>query len=92
MCAYTSTVTSKGQITIPKELRDELGLKPSDKVVLTRSESGALTIRRKNLRVEDVAGMLANRPRTRNSPLSVEEMNEIVARERLKHGMRGLDE
>lgn len=27
-----STVTSKGQVTIPKEIRSFLGIKPSDKV------------------------------------------------------------
>jgi len=31
---YTSTVTAKGQITIPAKIRKQLGLKPNDKVVL----------------------------------------------------------
>lgn len=29
---YQSTITKKGQITIPKDLRDFLGLKPASKV------------------------------------------------------------
>lgn len=92
MPTYTSTMTSKGQVTIPKELRDELGLKPSDRVVFTSSGGGSLMIRRKNLRVEDVFGMLADKPRTRKTPMTLEEMDEIIDRERLKHGMRGLEE
>jgi antitoxin PrlF len=33
--AWITTLTSKGQVTIPKEIRDELGLKPSDKIVFS---------------------------------------------------------
>ena len=32
MAAYVTTVTQKGQVTIPGELRRFLGLKPKDKV------------------------------------------------------------
>jgi antitoxin PrlF len=28
-----TTVNTKGQVTIPKEIRDELGIKPGDKIV-----------------------------------------------------------
>jgi len=31
-----STVTSKGRVTIPKPLRDALGIKPNDRVEFTR--------------------------------------------------------
>jgi len=30
---YVATVTSKGQVTIPKEIRDELGLIPSSRII-----------------------------------------------------------
>ena len=32
----SSTITLKGQVTIPKKIRDEFGLKPHDKVVFVR--------------------------------------------------------
>ena len=33
-------VTSKGQITIPKDMRDRLGLRPGDKLAFTEDEDG----------------------------------------------------
>ena len=32
----SSTITLKGQVTIPKKIRDEFGLKPYDKVIFVR--------------------------------------------------------
>ena len=37
-----STITKKGQITIPRKLRDELNLKPGKKVFFVKSEDGVL--------------------------------------------------
>lgn len=90
MPTYTSTITSKGQVTIPKQLRDELGLKPSDKVYFGRSGKDVLTLRRKNLTIEDVYGMLAGKPHTRTSPMPVEEMNAVIADAAAEAGMAGL--
>ncbi|HEY1708027.1 MAG TPA: AbrB/MazE/SpoVT family DNA-binding domain-containing protein [Rhizomicrobium sp.] len=41
-----TTMTSKGQVTIPKRVRDALGLKPGSKVRIDVAESGQATIRR----------------------------------------------
>lgn len=42
---YTVSITSKGQITIPKELRDLWGLKTPSKVVVQGTKDGKLSIR-----------------------------------------------
>jgi AbrB family looped-hinge helix DNA binding protein len=35
-------MSTKGRVTIPRELREELGLKPGDRVVFTKTENGIL--------------------------------------------------
>lgn len=39
---YQSTLTSKGQVTIPVEIRRLLGLKPSDKVTFVREDKSVI--------------------------------------------------
>lgn len=39
-----ATVTAKGQITIPKAVRDALGVKPGSKVEFRRTEAGTIEI------------------------------------------------
>lgn len=42
-----STVTSKGQVTIPKTIRDSLGLTPGSEVCFDISADGAVLVRGK---------------------------------------------
>jgi len=41
----TTTITVKGQVTLPKNVRDAVGLKPGDKVEVRATASGASTSR-----------------------------------------------
>src|SRR5215212_7792286 len=63
-----STVTRKGQITIPAEFRKALGLKEGDKVALSL-EAGEVKLSRTGSVVEATAGAL----RSDVPPLSPEE-------------------
>jgi antitoxin PrlF len=40
----TTTVTSKGQVTLPKKVRDAAGIKPGDKVEVRSTASGGIYI------------------------------------------------
>lgn len=40
-----STMTSKGQVTIPKAFRDHLGLKPGSKVEFEIDDKGAVVLK-----------------------------------------------
>lgn len=41
-----NTLTVKGQVTIPKRVRDALGLKPGDRVAFEVDERGQVVVRR----------------------------------------------
>lgn len=41
-----TTVTSKGQVTIPKEVRDSLGIKPGTQVVIEATGNGEAVLRK----------------------------------------------
>ena len=67
----TATMTSKGQMTIPKEIRDGLDLKPQDQVHLTLLADGTVIMRAKRRSVSELYGALYRRGR---KPLSVARM------------------
>ena len=51
----TATVTSKGQTTIPKEVRAAANLKPGDKIHFAVLEDGTIIVRVKNRSIRDIA-------------------------------------
>ena len=58
-----ATLTSKGQTTIPKPIRDGLGIKAGDRMMFTLMPDGVVVMRVKNKRVSDLAGMLYKKGR-----------------------------
>lgn len=58
-----ATLTSKGQTTIPKPIRDSLGMKAGDRMTFTLMPDGVVLMRVKNKRVADLAGLLHKRGR-----------------------------
>jgi len=53
-----AAVTSKGQITIPAEIRKQMNLGPQDKVVFTLLPNGTTVMRAKNRSVTSLAGTI----------------------------------
>jgi len=64
-----ATLTSKGQTTIPKPIRDSLGMKTGDKIAFTLMPDGVVIMRVKNKRVAELAGLLHKKGR---KPVPVE--------------------
>lgn len=58
-----ATLTSKGQTTIPKIIRDSLGMKTGDRMSFTMMPDGVVIMRVKNKRVADLAGLLYKKGR-----------------------------
>lgn len=58
-----ATLTSKGQTTIPKAIRDSLRMKPGDRMTFTLMPDGVVLMRVKNKHVSDLAGLLHKKGR-----------------------------
>jgi AbrB family looped-hinge helix DNA binding protein len=60
-----ATLTSKGQTTIPKEIRDSLGMKPGDRISFTLMPDGTVVMRVKSKSIMNLAGVLHKKGRKR---------------------------
>ena len=72
----TATITSKGQITLPREVRDHLHVREGDRVEFEIGRDGEVRVRPMTGSVEELFGML-RRPGT--PPRSLEEIDEGMA-------------
>ncbi len=54
----TSTLTSKGQLTVPKEVRERLKLKTGDKIQFMINKEGKIELSPIKVRLKDLKGIL----------------------------------
>jgi antitoxin PrlF len=71
-----TTLTSKGQVTIPKEIRDALGLAPGDRILFRVKENGEVVVEVADVDLLALAGSL----RPRRKGVTIDEMKETVRR------------
>ncbi|WP_263079380.1 AbrB/MazE/SpoVT family DNA-binding domain-containing protein [Endozoicomonas sp. Mp262] len=71
----TSSVTSKGQVTIPNALRQKFQIHPGDKVLFEEKE-GVITLVPMNNDIEALAGCLANN--TNGQQATLDDMEEAI--------------
>jgi antitoxin PrlF len=76
MGAFT-TMTSKGQLTIPKEVRDQLNLTAGTRFYVT-VRNGEVVALPKNKRIADLAGFLGKPPE--GASASLEDLDEAIGR------------
>jgi AbrB family looped-hinge helix DNA binding protein len=67
-----STVTSKGQITIPKVVRERLNLEAGDTVYFDVRDDGSVLLVARNEAVEGLFGLLKGRAR---KAIAIDDMN-----------------
>jgi antitoxin PrlF len=70
-----STITSKGQTTIPKDIREHLNLQSGDQIDFVIQSDGAVFIRPATIPVSQLRGILH---RKGMKPVSVAAMNEAI--------------
>jgi len=68
-----ATLTSKGQITIPADIRSAMGLTSGEKVVFTRLPDGTTVLRAKKRTLESIRGVLKARVGRRK--IAIAKMN-----------------
>ncbi len=71
-----ATITSKGQVTIPKSVREQLGVKSGDKVDFRVGDDGTVSVVPMTHSVESVFGIFGHKA---TKPVSLAEMDEGIA-------------
>jgi len=69
-----STITSKGQTTIPGEIRRHLKLKPGDRIQFIVEDDGKVVLVPATIDVSELKGLLAPAPRR----VSLEAMDAAI--------------
>jgi len=81
-----STISSKGQVTIPKKIRDFLNVRTFDKIAFIPLKDGQVLITTKQNSATSLFGMFKHRKPKK--PVSIEEMETIIRVRRAKRGMK----
>ena len=72
----TATLTSKGQITLPKDVRERLGVGAGDKVEFIETAPGSFRLVAATRDVRHLKGVIPKLAR----PVSIEGMNRAIAK------------
>ncbi len=69
----SATITSKGQITLPKSVRERLGIEAGDRVEFVESEQGFLVVPT----TRDIRSLkgIVGRPK---KPVTIDDMNSAI--------------
>lgn len=70
-----STLTSKGQLTLPKAIRERLGVREGDRVEFRLTSNGQVVVEAATVDLRELRGRLKGGDRR---VVSVEEMEEVV--------------
>ena len=71
----SAAVTSKGQITIPVDVRTKLGLRPGSRIAFVPTDKGGYEIHLEAASVQDLKGTVPRPP----GLITLDDMNEAIA-------------
>jgi AbrB family looped-hinge helix DNA binding protein len=72
----SATITSKGQLTIPKEVRDALQVQAGDVLDFWKEGDGSFRVQARKVHASSLAGVLHRKGQRR---VSLEEMDAAIA-------------
>lgn len=72
----SSRITSKGQVTVPKVIREALNVEPGDRLAFRVQDDGVVIVEPETIDLRTLRGSL--KPRRRG--VTVEEMSDVVRR------------
>jgi AbrB family looped-hinge helix DNA binding protein len=79
----TATLSSKGQLVIPKTVREHMHLQTGDRVDFVVQDDGEVVIRPAATDIRDLKGILHKKGR---KPVSISEMDEAVRQRAMERG------
>jgi AbrB family looped-hinge helix DNA binding protein len=85
---FVATITSKGQVTIPAEIREQLGLAARDKVVFRLGKGNRVEMEALPMSLEEAYGSVAPLPR----PENFAELQRIAEEEREEGWLRKMNQ
>jgi antitoxin PrlF len=85
MTAMEAKVTSKGQVTLPVELRTRLGIEPGDRVVFVEQADGSFALRVRSGTFAELRGVLSGKI----APPTDEQVREWIDEARSRALTRG---
>ncbi|ANP45793.1 AbrB/MazE/SpoVT family DNA-binding domain-containing protein [Candidatus Viadribacter manganicus] len=71
-----ATLTSKGQLTLPKDVRVALGVGPGDRVDFVRMEDGNFAVMPATLSIKSLKGLIP----APKKPVSLADMDKAIGR------------
>jgi antitoxin PrlF len=80
----TATLTSKGQITIPADVRRTLNVRTGDRVEFVQVEPGRFELVAATQSVRDLKGLFGKATKT----VSIADMNRTIAERAARSGLR----
>jgi AbrB family looped-hinge helix DNA binding protein len=70
----SAKITSKGQVTIPQEVRRAMGVSEGDRVEFVHMPDGGFVMKRATRSIRDLKGIIP----LRRKPATIEEMQEAI--------------
>lgn len=71
-----ATITSKGQVTVPKNIRDQLNIQAGTQLDFTLNDDGTISVRPLNRTALSIVGILK---RPGQKAVTIEQMNDTIA-------------